>query len=198
MGVLSMRKSKFILGACLSGFVLVASSVYVINSSPDQKKVQAIQLNEKNNVTSHTEQPSNNNQSKIYMDATFPSYTFNELNNKSMYIIEGKPVEIIDSYMVNNDIPFTKYSFKISKVFKGNDINQEKELTVLQNGNDISLFSDHPLMEINKKYILFLEKSPSGDLIMVGGPSGKFDFDENKKLYSSKSGFKIDENLNPL
>ncbi|WP_338754896.1 hypothetical protein [Bacillus sp. FJAT-52991] len=132
-------------------------------------------------------------ESKMVMEATFPSYNFEELNQLADLIIEGKPTAVLDSYMVDEDVPFTKFAFKVNKVYKGNtDI---KEIEFLQDGNSELSFEEHPLLKIGDKYILFLRKSEIGDLIMVGGPSGKFEYKKSLKVYEDVSGVQLDEDL---
>ncbi|MGG3450165.1 hypothetical protein [Domibacillus aminovorans] len=133
-------------------------------------------------------------ESKLTVEATFPSYNLEELNQKADLIIEGKPTAVLDSYMVDENVPFTKFAFKVNKVYKG-DIDKSKEIEFLQDGNSEMVFEDHPLLKVGKKYILFLRKSELGDLIMVGGPAGKFEYKESLKAYEDNSGVQLDENL---
>ena len=65
----------------------------------------------------------------------------------------------------------------------------------LQDGNQLNEFLDHPLMELNEEYILFLEKSSDGHLIMMGGPNGKLTYNSVSDKYESLTGVIIDESL---
>ncbi|OXS77816.1 hypothetical protein B1B05_09420 [Domibacillus enclensis] len=134
---------------------------------------------------------------KYAVQGTFPSYSFAELNEKADLIVEGKPTAILEEYMVDGDVPFTKFSFKVNKVHKGDKKEIEKEIEFLQDGNTVMVFDEHPLLEIGNKYILFLKISEIGDVIMVGGPNGKFEYKEELKAYTDVSGKQLNENFTP-
>lgn len=134
-------------------------------------------------------------QEKVYSEATFPSYSFNELKSKALLIVKGTPVQVADEYMVEGDIPFTEFEFKVNNVYSGNKTVESKMITVLQDGNQLNEFLDHPLMELNKEHILFLEKSSDGHLIMMGGPNGKFTYNSDSDKFESLSGIVIDDSL---
>lgn len=136
-----------------------------------------------------------NNEPKMATSATFPDYTFEELNQQAEFIVEGKPTAVLDSYMVDGDVPFTKFSFKVNKVHKGEL--DSKEIELIQDGNSEMTFVEHPLLEINKKYVLYLKRKESGNLVMVGGPNSKFEYKESLKGYEDNSGRQLDESLNP-
>ena len=134
-------------------------------------------------------------QEKVYSEATFPSYSFNELKNNALFIVKGTPVQIANEYMVEGDVPFTEFEFKVDKVYSGDESVESTMITVLQDGNQLNEFLDHPLMELNEEYILFLEKSSDGHLIMMGGPNGKFTYNSVSDKYESLTGVIIDESL---
>lgn len=129
----------------------------------------------------------------IDTEGTFQSYTLEELNEKAILIIEGVPTEVVDSYE-QDGAAFTKYAFKVTKLHKG-DIEENGEINLLQDGNEEQAFDNHPLMELNKTYLLFLEKSPTGNLIMVGGPSGKYEYKEDEGVFENIGHEKLNWNL---
>ncbi|PID14806.1 MULTISPECIES: hypothetical protein [unclassified Sporosarcina] len=180
-------KSKYILGVV--ALSLLAFGFYnFYNASSQEISVNKVK-NESSDNSQTEEKPI------LTMEATFPSYTFEDLSQEAELIVEGKPTEILDSYMVNGDIPFTKFSFKVDKVHKG-DIDSAKEIAFVQDGNSEFVFSEFPLLEINQNYILFLKKSESGNYVIVGGPNGKFDYKPALNIYEAETGEKLDENLN--
>lgn len=130
---------------------------------------------------------------KVYSEATFPNYSLKELKDKALFIVKGVPVQVTDEYMVEGDIPFTEYEFKVDKVYKGDKAIQSTAIKVLQDGNELNEFIDHPLMELNKEYLLFLKKSSDGHLIMVGGPNGKFTYNSKSNKYESLNGITFDD-----
>lgn len=150
-------------------------------------------VTEKSTVTQEVK--ATNQELKLETSGSFPEYTYEELNQKAEFIVEGKPTSVLDSYMVEGDVPFTKYSFKVNKIHKG-DLDS-KEIELIQDGNREMTFEEHPLLEIGKKYVLYLMRSESGNLVMVGGPSGKFEYKESLKAFEDGVGNKLDENLKP-
>ncbi|MYL36143.1 hypothetical protein GLW08_21445 [Pontibacillus yanchengensis] len=109
------------------------------------------------------------------------------------YIVEGKPTEILDSYFEQEDIPFTLFNFKISKVYKGEKDIKSKYIKVTQDGNKEDSFRSHPLMNINEKYVLFLKEIEDGRLIMIGGPNGKFEYKNDIKAFQSNVGETVND-----
>lgn len=85
----------------------------------------------------------------------------------------------------------------MNKVHKGDEKEIGKEIEFLQDGNTVMAFDEHPSLEIGNKYILFLKTSEIDDVIMVGGPNGKFEYKEELKAYTDVSGKQLNENFTP-
>src|SRR5699024_8179710 len=100
--------------------------------------------------------------------------------------------EISKSYFENEDIPFTEFRFEITNSLKGNL--KGSKVLVLQDGLEGEEFSNHPLMKLDATYILYLKRSTTNDLIIVGGPNGKFD-KIKESIFENELGIKINENL---
>ncbi|OZI13118.1 hypothetical protein CEW92_03050 [Bacillaceae bacterium SAS-127] len=180
------KKVKYTL---TSGILSLVFSIGLIGCSNSQSQ----DSNKDDQSQKEVSVKENSSEVKKQIEGTFPSYTLEELNEKATVIVEGMPTKVIDSYEKEGSA-FTKYSFKVTKLHKG-DIDDNKEITLLQDGNKEHEFADHPLMELNKKYVLFLEKSPTGNLIMVGGPEGKYEYKENEKIFENIGHEKLNNHL---
>lgn len=75
-------------------------------------------------------------------------------------------------------------------MFKGKAESDTIEL--LQDGNSEFPMESHPLMEIEQQYILFLEVPLHNNLIMVGGPTSKYELDHKTGTYFNTIGDEID------
>jgi hypothetical protein len=120
----------------------------------------------------------------LTMDAMFPLMSEDELIRESDFIVLGKVKDLEKEYMLNEDIPFSEFSFEVKKYIKApvEDI-KNTSLTVTQDGNLQFEFDGHPLLQKEKDYILFLKKHNENNttkLLIVGGPNGKIDVANNK------------------
>jgi len=127
------------------------------------------------------------NTNSIVLSATFPEYTEEELVNKADIIALGKIANHVSDYTMYEDIPFSDYLFEITKFIKVPEhLSKEKELIITQDGNAQFIFDNHPLLKKSKTYLLFLNYSEDGKLIMVGGPNGKFNIENGKAVQQAK------------
>ncbi|MBN8202581.1 hypothetical protein ACFRCQ_24655 [Cytobacillus firmus] len=116
--------------------------------------------------------------------ASFPALTEEELYKQSDLIVVGKVKKTVKEYNIHTDIPFSEFEFQVKEYIKLNNEYKDNKLIVTQDGNSEISFDKHPLLESNKDYILFLNVHKEGNetkLIMVGGPNGKFEI-ENEKV----------------
>ncbi|WP_424474851.1 hypothetical protein [Oceanobacillus kimchii] len=116
--------------------------------------------------------------------AIFPFLELNQLFDQSDIIVSGKIVDIEKEYMEYVDIPFTDFQFEVDKFFYSDNISlNDSSLVITQDGNTDIEFEEHDLLEVGKKYILFLERAHNDEgeekLILVGGPSGVFYNDDS-------------------
>ncbi|MDD9795670.1 hypothetical protein ABET11_23685 [Priestia megaterium] len=123
----------------------------------------------------------------LSQSAVFPDVNKEEAFQEADIVIKGKVESINKEYMENTDIPFTDFNFNVEEYWKS-DLKEEennsiKQLVVTQDGNSDLNFNEHPLMEVNKEYILFLKRVLNNNneekLIMIAGPNGKFNLNEN-------------------
>jgi len=118
----------------------------------------------------------------ISQSAVFPDITNEEAFQKADLVIKGTVDSVIQEYMENVDIPFTDFKINVDEYWKNdNNVESIKQLIVTQDGNTELEFEGHPLLKIGDEYVLFLKKVIDNNneekLIMIGGPSGKFNVD---------------------
>lgn len=112
-----------------------------------------------------------------FINFNYVPFTWEELNERAAYIVEGEPIEIVNETEENvlqntgQGIPFTIFLFKVTKVHKGDTIDEFIEIK--QEGNSDVHVKRHPLMELNAKYFLFL-KEVDGVIFLLGGPASKY------------------------
>lgn len=175
--------------ALLSGSTAIILSIGIWSySTMDRPTSYASEQHQKKEIPHQSEATP-----KREITGIFPSYTLEELKEKATLIVEGTPTKILDSYEKQR-APFTKYKFHLSKVYKG-DGEEGTEIQLLQDGNKDATYNVHPLMEVGEKYILFLERTSTGALIMVGGPAAKYEYNKEEKVFESIDGGRIDEHL---
>lgn len=185
-----MKKKSMILGigACLS----LAASVGIFADYSGEKE-KPVSVAETVEVKSEAELAAekvkllnqrviDGEERLIDQSAVFPDINQNEAFEQADLVVEGIVSSINREYMEDVDIPFTDFNFSVSDYWKidGDEFDvQDAKLIVTQDGNKDLSFSEHSLMNVGGEYILFLKKiineNNEEKLIMIGGPSGKFD-----------------------
>ncbi|MCT4793576.1 MULTISPECIES: hypothetical protein [Exiguobacterium] len=118
----------------------------------------------------------------ISQSAVFPDTTNEEAFQEADIVIKGTIDSVMQEYTENTDIPFTDFKINVEEYWKSNsNVENTKQLIVTQDGNTELEFEGHPLMKIGDEYVLFLKKVIDNNneekLIMISGPSGKFNVD---------------------
>lgn len=121
----------------------------------------------------------------ISVEATFPDLSTEELKNNSELVVKGIPQKIDQVIMDGEDNPITVFSFEVSSTYKNDNSDNSKIIHVYQDGDATLQYAEHPLMELNKEYVLFLEKY-NDSYLMLGGPSGKFENSGNLSIMSEQ------------
>lgn len=124
-------------------------------------------------ITSFRNQQNDNAKSVVH--ASYVNYNNEDLYNKSAIIVKGKIKSIVDYNSSNLDELYSRVTLEESEYFK--DINglRSNELIFLQDGNSTAEFAENSLFKIGDQVTLFLEKTEGGELIISGGPQGRFD-----------------------
>ncbi|MFD1137968.1 hypothetical protein PUW24_00325 (plasmid) [Paenibacillus urinalis] len=143
---------------------------YILVEQPGQSINKQTQNVEKETVTKH---------------ATFPSFSTDTVEEKASLIVKGVPDKVNRTFLNGKDTPITEFQFKVTDVYKSNEDSTAKYIKVLQDGRLEDSYYNHPLMEIGNEYILFLDEPIEDTYIMVGGPSGKFEYDESARSFTS-------------
>ncbi|MGE6893927.1 hypothetical protein [Priestia flexa] len=94
----------------------------------------------------------------LSQSAVFPDVNKEEAFQEAGIVIKGKVESINKEYMENTDIPFTDFNFNVEEYWKS-DLKEEennsiKQLVVTQDRNSDLNFDEHPLMEVNKEWIV--------------------------------------------
>lgn len=167
---------------------LICAALLVFNFNTEKgnagKKEGSEEQLAANKVNELNERLASGEETIIDDSATFPSLTEEELYEQSDLIVVGKVKKTVKEYKIHTDIPFSEFEFQVKEFIKSNEEFKENKLIVTQDGNSEISFDKHPLLESNKDYILFLKihkENNETKLIMVGGPNGKFDI-ENEKV----------------
>lgn len=118
--------------------------------------------------------------------ASFPYISLEDAEETSNLIVKGIPINITGILDEDINIPITEYTLEITESIKGNKETTQL-ITVYQDGAIGDYYSNHPMMEIGTEYLLYLEERVEDKYVMVGGPSGKFEFNNEIKEYVSKT-----------
>lgn len=121
----------------------------------------------------------------ISVEATFPDLSTEELKKESELVVKGTPQKIDQVIMDGEENPITVFSFEVSSTYKNTNSDDSKVIHVYQDGDATLQYAEHPLMELNKEYVLFLEKY-NDSYLMLGGPSGKFENNGNPSIMTEQ------------
>lgn len=200
------KKIAITLGVLALG---VGTTIY-INDTPKENstihtKVEAKQSHDDialKKVKELNERVASGEEKIISQSAVFPDMDNEEAFQEADVVIKGTVDSVVQEYMENTDIPFTDFKINVEEYWKSDsNIENTKQLIITQDGNTELEFEGHPLMKIGDEYVLFLKKVIDNNneekLIMIGGPSGKFnvvDEEINQEIDNqSVNGENVDE-----
>lgn len=124
------------------------------------------------------------NNEKAIIHASYIDYSDEDLYNKSTIIVRGKIKSIQDYNSSNSDEFYSRVTLETKDYYKDVTGLSNNELVFLQDGNSAAEFAENSLFNIGDEVILFLEKEESGNLIISGGPQGRFDIvDTGSELF---------------
>ena len=113
-----------------------------------------------------------------------PTYTIKQLVEEADIIANLTVTELVDVIEVEHHELFTQeHSIYKATVnyYLHNELGNDNEIEVLQVGGPNWRYSDDPLLEVGKTYILFLDarEDPNlgTNLVMTGGPQGRYNQD---------------------
>jgi hypothetical protein len=187
-----MSKKKVI--GIISSLALVTGIGFYINDSIHNdnkaKPVESTKMSEdqlaQKKVAELNKRVTSGEEKILSQSAVFPELSKEEAFNQADLVVTGKVNKVDKEYMEGTDIPFTDFVFDVEKKWKGNVEKSDgsssiEQITVTQDGNTTLEFNEHPLMEVNQEYILFLKKvineNNEEKLVMIGGPAGKFELE---------------------
>ncbi|MGP4041884.1 hypothetical protein ACTWP4_18580 [Gracilibacillus sp. D59] len=167
----------------LTASAIIVTTIFLVSIffTDEKMPMNDYKSSESNSVTS-------SNEEVIEMSASFPSFEIDQLVEESELIVLGNIESILNEYNEDGNVPFSDYALNVETILIDNSNVTSNTITVKQDGNSSVFFENHPLLEIDKSYILFLKKSSISDkYIIVGGPSGKFELDNNKIAQANNS-----------
>jgi len=106
------------------------------------------------------------------ISASYVEVTEEELYKDSDIILKGKVKEVSDSKTLPG---YSEIVLDVESYYKDNNSKLGKEVKVLQEGNSSLQYSGDPLLAIGEEVILFLQENSTGNLVIMGGPQGRFD-----------------------
>ncbi len=113
--------------------------------------------------------------SDIHVSASYPYVSKQQLYQDADIIVMGKVKSIIDGYSANDGFNFSTVKMEIDSTYKNLLGLTSNEITFIQDGNSQLEIFENDLLKEGSEYIVFLEISESNNLILVGGPQGRFD-----------------------
>lgn len=185
-----IKKNLFILAATCA-LVFGVSATFLINENHENEQVVVSESKEMSQdelarkmAEELNSRVANGEEKVLSQSAVFPEVPLEEAYENADLVIVGEVESINDEYMENLDIPFTDFKINVKEYWKSDvDDQSTEQLIVTQDGNSQSKFEEHPLMSPGEEYVLFLERvvdmNNQEKLILIGGPSGKFDIEKN-------------------
>lgn len=161
--------------------LIVIASTFLITAG-------LIGLQDKDNKSTVDEQK----QVVIEKHASFPNFPLDDAIKEASLVVKGSPVKIIQTFSEGENNPITEFLFKVDDLYKGEgSITQNNYISVFQDGAVGDEYEEHPLMQLETEYVLILEEPIEDKYVMVGGPSGKFEFNDEKNLFISSTDKKV-------
>lgn len=132
-----------------------------------------------------------NDNTHVYASASWAnSYnSINDLAQSSDIIAVVEVLERTNSYYYNPGLPITEFNVKVCMPING--VEENDTFTVMQTGicseTKTVEIEDDPLLEIGEKYLIFGYKNDMNSVTILGGPQGRFVYDNGKvtSLYLS-------------
>jgi len=177
-----------------------------------QEKNQYLDINPSGQMEEEGREPNNgmNNTDDIVTVPTTISVSWapleggeNEIaviNNSKLIvlgIVRGSHVEKIESDMGGSFVPFTHFDFQIEDVYAVNkdwiddirkEVSTDSYVDIRMTGDEIFTVDDAPLLEIGKKYFIFLDKAREFSyFIPVGGRLGMAEITNQNTLHFTSS-----------
>ena len=125
---------------------------------------------------------SENNEPTL-LNASRPTYSMSQITDEAEIIANLTLTELVEVREVSDEVVTDEYSVYKATVnhYLHNELGYDHEIEVLQAGGPNRQFSDDPLLEVGKTYILFLDarEDPNlgTNLVMTGGPQGRYNQD---------------------
>lgn len=132
----------------------------------------------------------NSNKEPLYLTASY-SYNYasvDELCNASDLVAVIQITDTMDTSETIDHIPMSDYQAAVLSAakedFNGQDISIKMTGGLSKSGRRMEI-ADDPLMEIGDQYLVFLKENQDGSYRILGGPAGRFVYNEKNDTATS-------------
>jgi hypothetical protein len=182
-----MKKlNKVYIFFAILGLVLVGTTTFSKTKEADSIQPSKLKSNQINLATGHAKAPYYENLTDLEKSA--------DVIVKGKMVGEGSVIDFKQSGVIVDSV--TKSSFLVNKVYKG-ELQEKSNISIFEPAafkKNIYVNTDgYKLMDKKGQYVLFLDKNPNGDYMILGLYQGKFDLTKGVAKETKKFSFTTEE-----